>query len=1006
MIGQTISHYRILRKLGTGGMGVVYLAEDTLLGRQVAIKTLNDGGIGRQHFRTRFLREAVAISSFSHPNIATIYEYGHTTEGQPYIVMEFVKGQTLADLITQRNLTVERAIEIMTDVSRALGEAHRRGIVHRDIKPSNIAINESGRVKVLDFGLAKRLETSQATADNGDETQTREGVMIGTPMYVSPEQAMGLPVDERSDLFSLGSVLYECLASKPPFAGRSPVEICAKVIRDDPPPPSNFNSLVPSELDRLILKSLAKKPENRYQCAETWIRDLHSVSEGIKAQSTGDNIVAPAREIASNSLPHRPTTLSTSKVLTVFTRPRLSLGFLGIAGLVIVLTLIGLYFALQPTPYRPSPAAKQLYETGINNLHEGSYVKAIDSFQKAISIDDNFAMAHGGLAEAYIELDHHERAQKEALQAIALANSSSSTVSPEDWLYLQGIKAIILQSFDQSIGYFEQRVGRVSSAELNTALLELGRSYEKKEDFQNAEKTYLRITNDAREYPLVLLRLGVLAGRKQEFDRARSYFDQGQALFQQRDNKEGITEAHYERGSVLITAQNTNDAAAELQKALDLARNVTRSKYQEIRVLLKLSSVAKEQGKAEEAKSLAIEATKEAAENNMPSLKTQGLIQTGKVFLFNREYPEAGRYFTEAVTSAEQYTGLSTGAEAKLSLGTLYVQQEENVDEGLKLIEGAVAFYQKGGHSREWWRAMLWLGRARIQRGDYEGAQKTLDDLLGQVQQSNDVLLVADTHFEKGILLAQQELYPQALHEFDESRKRYETLNNPTKTGYAWLYCSEMLWRFGDYPGSEKALVEAEKRAERKKSSLSIRIALNRVQVARSRGKFNLAITQGSELLAFLGDGYKRTAIELKYTLGAAHVLAGMRQGLRECEEAAERATNYPDPRLWANALLALAEAKLAYRDPAGALQNATQAAELFSKAKQWDSNWRANVVASQAAQRLNDYESARKYLLLADSTLATLRSIWGDEEFKSYLLRSDIKRYIELLHQAPDVAR
>src|SRR6185436_17611866 len=164
----------------------------------------------------------------------------------------------------------------------------------------------------------------------------------------------------------------------------------------------------------------------------------------------------------------------------------------------------------------------------------------------------------------------------------------------------------------------------------------------------------------------------------------------------------------------------------------------------------KLSSVAKEQGKAEEAKSLAIEATKEAAENNMPSLKTQGLIQTGKVFLFNREYPEAGRYFKEAVTSAEQYTGLSSGAEAKLSLGTLYVQQEENVDEGLKLIEGAVAFYQKGGHSREWWRAMLWLGRARIQRGDYEGAQLTLDDLLGQIQQSNDVLLVADTHFEKG----------------------------------------------------------------------------------------------------------------------------------------------------------------------------------------------------------------------------------------------------------------
>ncbi|HEU5458858.1 MAG TPA: serine/threonine-protein kinase, partial [Pyrinomonadaceae bacterium] len=243
MIGQAISHYRILRKLGEGGMGVVYLAEDTVLGRQVAIKTLTDGALGRQHFRTRFLREARAVSALSHANIATIYDYGETPEGHPYIVMEFVQGQTLADLINENKLTLERAVEIIIDVAGALGEAHRNGIVHRDIKPSNIAINQSGQVKVLDFGLAKQLERN--SADNPDaqlcaNTQTREGLMIGTPMYVSPEQALGIPVDARSDLFSLGSVLYECLTGQPPFSGHSPVEICAKVIRDDPPPPSSF----------------------------------------------------------------------------------------------------------------------------------------------------------------------------------------------------------------------------------------------------------------------------------------------------------------------------------------------------------------------------------------------------------------------------------------------------------------------------------------------------------------------------------------------------------------------------------------------------------------------------------------------------------------------------------------------------------------------------------------------------------------------------------------------
>ncbi|HEU4833381.1 MAG TPA: serine/threonine-protein kinase, partial [Pyrinomonadaceae bacterium] len=293
MIGQTISHYRILRKLGEGGMGVVYLAEDTLLGRLVAIKTLTEGGLSRQHFRRRFLREARAVSALSHANIATIYEYGETPQGDPYIVMEFVRGETLADLISKHNLTIERAVEIIIAVARALGEAHRHGIIHRDIKPSNIALTESGEVKVLDFGLAKQLETDPDTDFGSDGiavTQTREGVMLGTPMYLSPEQAMGVSVDARSDLFSLGSVFYECVTGQPPFGGSSPIEICAKVIRDDPAPPSSLNPRVMPDLDRISLKSLAKKPDERYQSAELCIQDLRAAEEVLRNRTlTEDN---------------------------------------------------------------------------------------------------------------------------------------------------------------------------------------------------------------------------------------------------------------------------------------------------------------------------------------------------------------------------------------------------------------------------------------------------------------------------------------------------------------------------------------------------------------------------------------------------------------------------------------------------------------------------------------------------------------------------------------------
>src|SRR6266567_7448138 len=304
MIGRTVSHYRILEKIGEGGMGVVYLAEDTLLGRRVAIKTIHSrAGAEDRHFRARFLREARAVSALSHPHIATIYDYGETEEGEPYIVMELIKGATLGELMLTENLTISRAIEIIKQVGDALAEAHRQGIIHRDIKPTNVAINERGHVKVLDFGLAKQVGLEAADITDPERQtlmvmHTRDGMIVGTPMYLSPEQALGNEVDARSDLFSLGSLLYECIAGKPAFFGKSAADICAKVMRDDPPPPSTLNPAVPKELDRIALKSLAKKPELRYQSADEMIAELQSVQGNLfsDASNTVTRVIRSAVE--------------------------------------------------------------------------------------------------------------------------------------------------------------------------------------------------------------------------------------------------------------------------------------------------------------------------------------------------------------------------------------------------------------------------------------------------------------------------------------------------------------------------------------------------------------------------------------------------------------------------------------------------------------------------------------------------------------------------------------
>jgi Kae1-associated kinase Bud32 len=243
MIGQIVSHYRILEELGEGGMGTVYLGEDLHLGRRVAIKfplTKPDD----HQLRARFLREARAASQLNHPNIAAIYDYGETDDGRPFIVMELIKGETLSSLIEEAKLPLARAVEIIEDVARALGEAHEHGVIHRDVKPSNVIISER-QVKVLDFGLAKHLNAETLQAAESDArtllaTNTQSGTIIGTPLYLSPEQATGAPVDARSDLFSLGAVLYESIAGRPPFSGNSVVEIAAQVIHVNPQPPSAF----------------------------------------------------------------------------------------------------------------------------------------------------------------------------------------------------------------------------------------------------------------------------------------------------------------------------------------------------------------------------------------------------------------------------------------------------------------------------------------------------------------------------------------------------------------------------------------------------------------------------------------------------------------------------------------------------------------------------------------------------------------------------------------------
>ncbi|NUV66867.1 MULTISPECIES: protein kinase [unclassified Streptomyces] len=257
--------YRMTHRLGRGGMAEVYAAEDVRLGRTVAVKLLRSDLAEDPVSKARFTREAQSVAGLNHHAIVAVYDSGEDVVGGqtvPYIVMELVEGRTIRDLLlTAEAPPPEQALIIVSGVLEALAYSHQHGIVHRDIKPANVIITDSGAVKVMDFGIARALHGAQST-------MTQTGMVMGTPQYLSPEQALGKAVDHRSDLYATGCLLYELLALRPPFTGETPLSVVYQHVQDIPVPPSEVSDVVPPELDGMVMRSLAKDPDDRFQSAE------------------------------------------------------------------------------------------------------------------------------------------------------------------------------------------------------------------------------------------------------------------------------------------------------------------------------------------------------------------------------------------------------------------------------------------------------------------------------------------------------------------------------------------------------------------------------------------------------------------------------------------------------------------------------------------------------------------------------------------------------------------
>ena len=301
LVGRTLGPYQVLESLGSGGMGHVYLALDTRLDRRVALKVLPPEMASHPEKIKRFEREARTVASLSHPGIVTLYSPLEEQDGLRFLTMELVEGETLSKSIPARGFSMERFLSLAIAVTDAVSAAHRQGILHRDLKPENVMLTPDGRLKVLDFGLAKL----RYDADEGDrttkETQsvTQDGRIVGTVAYMSPEQAQGLPVDNRSDIFSLGILLYEMATGERPFRGSTNLSVLSSILKDTPRPASELRDEVPKPLARMIQRALEKRPEDRYQSASDLRRDLEDLKRDVDSGELPLGTTAGRRRVAA-----------------------------------------------------------------------------------------------------------------------------------------------------------------------------------------------------------------------------------------------------------------------------------------------------------------------------------------------------------------------------------------------------------------------------------------------------------------------------------------------------------------------------------------------------------------------------------------------------------------------------------------------------------------------------------------------------------------------------------